>query len=135
MPLSKAQSIKNLSDSLDNSLYISRALIHSRRLLSLFLLSHSNEYEFFGVHVENEKHHAEKSTLDKSIIFDENKKIGSNEMFHSNPIDFKHKTFENDNEVFVKEINIELKTVIESYEKTIRNFSLFYFSPLMKKTN
>ena len=132
VPLNKAQSIKNLTDSLDNSLYISRALMHARRLLSLFLLSHSNEYEFFGVHVENEKVHIEKSTnVDKSFVFDENKKSSLNEMFHSNPIDFKNKTFENDDQVYVKEINIELKTVIESYEKTIRNFfyhfAFFFF--------
>ena len=88
--------------------------MHARRLLALFLLSHSNEYEFFGVQVENEKA--------QSHSFDENKKFShSNEMFHSNPIDFKNKTFDNDDEVYVKEIHIELKTVIESYEKTIRN--------------
>lgn len=42
-----------------------------------------------------------------------------NDFFHVNPIDFKGKTFENDNEVFIKDINIDLNYVIESYDKAI----------------
>jgi hypothetical protein len=44
-----------------------------------------------------------------------------NDMFHSNPINFANKNFENPNEVFVKDINISLPTVIESYTKSIGN--------------
>lgn len=135
--MNKAQSLKNLSDALDNSLYISRALLHARRLLSLFLLSRSNECEFFSLHSESAEQKAKdilsasetKQTdidLDKSQVLEETTSAPTarrniNEIFHSNPIDFKRKTFENDDEVYIKEIKLDLKVVIESYEKCIRN--------------
>lgn len=51
-----------------------------------------------------------------------------NTFFHSSPINFLRKDFKNENDVFVKNIDIHLDTVIESYKKCIRmnNFSLFY---------
>lgn len=134
MPLNKAQSLKNLSDALDNSLYISRALLHARRLLSLFLLSRSNETDFFAVRVDEQQKSKDTGddNDDKPVQADSVKK-DLNEIFHSNPINFKNKTFENDDEVYIKDIHIELKTVIESYEKTIRNNNFQYF--ITNKTN
>jgi hypothetical protein len=128
--LNKAQSFKNLNDALDNSLYISRALLHARRLLSLFLLNRSNENDFFGIHKIVQDH---KSTTDgmTDTMMDEKTSLSdkkyANDLFHSNPMDFKNKTFENDDDVYVKEINIDLKTVKESYEKCIRKSKVFFY--------
>jgi hypothetical protein len=43
VPLDTNQSMKCLRESLENSLYICRALMHARRLLSLYLLAHTNQ--------------------------------------------------------------------------------------------
>lgn len=101
---------------------------------SLFLLSRSNETEFFAIRVDEQQKSKDigDDNDDKPVQADSVKK-DLNEIFHSNPIDFKNKTFENDDEVYIKEIHIELKTVIESYEKTIRNNNLKYF--INNKTN
>jgi hypothetical protein len=39
--------------------------------------------------------------------------------FSPNPVDLTIETFENEDEICVKEINIDLKTVVESYKKCI----------------
>ena len=46
-----------------------------------------------------------------------------NDIFHSNPINFANKTFDHPHEVFIKEISINLSTVIESYTKSIGSLS------------
>ena len=101
-----------------------------------------NFAEFFEVSINSEMHNKnvpQKSKSDtylkensnlESVHFDgaENRQVKSskstaeqkiNDMFHSNPINFANKNFDNTNEVFVKEINIDLSTVIESYKKSI----------------
>ena len=45
---------------------------------------------------------------------------GLSDIFHSNPMNFKGKMFEDESEVFVRDIKIDLSTVIESYQKSIR---------------
>lgn len=65
-----------------------------------------------SVRFGSSKAQTEKSSKDK-ISF----KI--NDYFHSNPVNFADKTFENKNEVFISDININLNTVIESYTKSI----------------
>jgi hypothetical protein len=52
-----------------------------------------------------------------------NANAGMSDFFHADPINYANKKFESDNSVFVKEtININLDTIIESYNKTIRKF-------------
>jgi hypothetical protein len=41
--LNTEESLKNLKTSLENSLYTSRALMHARRLLSVYLLAQTNQ--------------------------------------------------------------------------------------------
>ncbi len=55
-----------------------------------------------------------------------------NDMFHSNPINFANKNFETPNEVFVKDINISLPTVIESYTKSIGNWNQLFLKRKLK---
>lgn len=57
----------------------------------------------------------------------------SNTFFHSNPIDFCRRDFRNEENVFVKEIKIDLNTIIESYTKCIRIFFKFIFLKLLIK--
>ena len=44
VPLNLKQSFKNLEESLATSDYNSRALVHARRLLSMYLLSQTSHY-------------------------------------------------------------------------------------------
>ena len=54
--------------------------------------------------------------------------------FHSNPINFANQTFEDENDVFVTHLEIDLKTVIQSYTKSIRIFIwfcfIFFYNPI-----
>ena len=43
-----------------------------------------------------------------------------NDFFHVNPIDFKKKSFESCKDLYLNEIKIKLETVIESYQKSIK---------------
>ena len=165
VPLDTNQSMKCLRESLENSLYICRALMHARRLLSLYLLAHTNQtglvlqinrrdynskkfkkkfikkkLDFFEITVNSEDNQHVKSKSDfylketsnvesvhfgtESVAKSSKSRIEqkTNDMFHSNPINFANKTFENSSDVFIKEINISLPTVIESYMKSIGNF-------------
>ena len=92
--------------------------------------------DFFGVSLELEEGnlYAVKENEDEGITrsdFDKERTVFKphqlNEFFNVNPIEFKNKTFENDKDVFVKEIQIDLNSVIESYQKSISigNFFLF----------
>ncbi len=45
--LNTEESLKNLKISLENSLYTSRALMHARRLLSIYLLAQTNQMGIF----------------------------------------------------------------------------------------
>ncbi len=42
------------------------------------------------------------------------------DIFGPNPIDFASKTIDNDSDVFIRDIQVNLDTVIESYKKSIR---------------
>ena len=155
VPLNLKQSFKNLEESLATSDYNSRALVHARRLLSMYLLSQTSHYgkqmdhaafseshrfkifffkDFFGVSLELEEGnlHAVKENEDEGITrsdFDKERTVFKphqlNEFFNVNPIEFKNKTFENDKDVFVKEIQIDLNSVIESYQKSISIKNVF----------
>jgi len=143
VPLDLTETFKTFEESLGLSDYNSRALVHARRLLSLHLLSQSSHYEFYGVLIDL-RHNLlpiKESELTNTINEDENTKttdyekeqqtyygnnknkqtIKLNEFFHVNPVDFKGCLFEDDNKVFIKEAHVDLKTVIESYEKAISN--------------
>jgi hypothetical protein len=47
VPLNTEETLKNLKTSLENSLYTSRALMHARRLLSVYLLTQTNQMGIF----------------------------------------------------------------------------------------
>ena len=90
--------------------------------------------DFFGVSLELEEGnlHAVKENEDEGITrsdFDKERTVFKphqlNEFFNVNPIEFKNKTFENDKDVFVKEIQIDLNSVIESYQKSISIKNVF----------
>jgi hypothetical protein len=57
-------------------------------------------------------------------LMDDNryKNLKYNDFFHSNPINFLNKSFQNESEVFIDKIGVKLETVIESYTKSIRNY-------------
>lgn len=116
------QTLRDLKDSLEYSSYSSRTLLHARRLLTLFLLSKSNQQVGFFLSS------SEKS--DSSGESSETKQEASiREIFHANPMNYENKNFQSDDQLFVDELNINLSTVVESYTKCIRNplFTWIYF--------
>jgi len=154
VPLDLAHTFKTFEEALGLSDYNSRALVHARRLLSLHLLSQSSHYEFFGVVVDPRhdllpiKESEMTSTvnedeLTKATDYEKEQQIylsskdrniqvlKLNEFFHVNPVDFRGRRFEEENEVFIREVNVDLKTVIESYEKAISNLHLTFLFVLV----
>ncbi|RNA01418.1 cilia- and flagella-associated 54-like [Brachionus plicatilis] len=132
VPLDIDQTLGDLKDSIENSLYHSRALLHARRLLTLFLLTKTPQTDFFavnqdlnsaGLEFENDD-----TTTSVRVGFQSNKNNKANlnqsqfinSFFHSNPINFSGKDFKNEDDVFVKDIQIDLSTIIESYTKCIQ---------------
>ncbi|CAF0895749.1 unnamed protein product [Brachionus calyciflorus] len=130
VPLDVDQTLGDLKDAMENSLYHSRALLHARRLLSLYLLTKTNHTDFFGISDSNLNHADFDNELTQSgrVVFEnvtttkkqENQGEFINSFFHSNPINFSAKSFKNDDEVFVKNIKINLETLVESYSKCIQ---------------
>lgn len=126
------QTLTDFHKSLENTFYASRVLLHSRRLLSLYLLSQTPQIDFFGVttdtefvnvkssmgyddmHVGFEKVNSSSQMTKKSVDYE-----NISEFFHSNPINYTNKEFKRPDEVFIKEIKVDLDTLIESYSKTI----------------
>lgn len=118
MLLDPSETLHDLHGSLERSFYSSRALLHSRRLLSLFLLSASTiNQDFFGfssVRIKEEANAAEQA-----------------EFFHANPIDYAKARFDHDQQVFVgNQLKASPDAIIESYSKSIRKNtklnSIFY---------
>lgn len=105
MPLEPNDTLAALRDSIEQASYSSRALLHARRLLALYLVAHSSHQQLFGV----------RSTSSSSTQL--------NDIFHSNPMKYDNKKFENESEVFVSgDVTITPAIVIESYNKSIRKF-------------
>lgn len=148
VPLDVKQSTDCFEESLGTSDYNSRQLVHARRLLSLYLLSQTSHYEFYGIGIDSSNSHKGNDIVDikemePSINDDEptattkvsndfetyensiensnkHKSSNLNEFFHVNPINYYGRKFDGDNkEVLIKDVNINLKVLIESYDKAI----------------
>jgi hypothetical protein len=127
VPLDIDQSLNDLKKALESSFYTSRLLTHSRRLLTLFLLGETNQKGFFNI--ENSFMKSFDQNIDSFDMLNEpNQKFNTkknnqeefSDFFHSNPINYTNKTFENEGEIFIKEnLKISIDTVVESYNKTI----------------
>ena len=147
VPLDIKQSTDCFEESLGTSDYNSRALLHARRLLSLYLLSQTSHAEFYGISIDsssskisdikemepsiNDEEPPTKAshdfeTYEHSI---ENSKSGTNpcEFFHVNPINYYGKKFDSDKDVLIKDVNINLKVVVESFDKAISKLAFELF--------
>ena len=90
------------------------------------MLNRINSAEFFDVTTdensrvkeENEYNYIEPLKVDFKDEVQESKRIV--DIFGPNPIDFANKSIENDSDVFIRDIQVNLDTVIESYKKSIR---------------
>lgn len=117
--------MENLKKSLEDSFYPSRALTHSRKLLSVYLMANSSNQEFFGYTKSNEAEENDANTASKSIQMTSSipntlsKSFKSTGKFQSNPSDLTKKTFESKLDVYVNNLNVDLKVLIESYTKAI----------------
>lgn len=113
VPLDLNYSIKCLNDSLEDSYYTSRALIHSRKLLSVYIFSRTDYKDYFGM-----PNNADFND-DSSSSSVERKQLARVNYFHSNPLDLTNKTFKNKSDVYISDPSVDLKVVIESYLKSI----------------
>lgn len=135
-PLNLEQSFEDLNKSLEASFYASRLLIHSRRLLALYILVETNQkgkdyifliilgkiekqicfIEFFNLET-TEFMKAQESFRDSH---EQISKFANSDYFHSNPLNYACKKFEDETDVFIKGVvQIKLETVVESFKKTI----------------
>lgn len=115
IPLDTTQSFINLKEAIKDTLYTARALIHARRLLSIYLLGKSAHIEFVGIKFSEEYQFQTKSPGHVGFnTFD----LASS-LFAANPIDLLAKDFTREDDICVKDLNIDIKTVIESYKKAI----------------
>ena len=92
-------------------------------MFSEFFGVQSNNVEDFFINARKSKISNDDNQIDFDVKtnFDEEKKAPNyNDFFHSNPINFLNKKFQDESEVFIQKIDVDIKTVIESYTKSIR---------------
>ena len=115
--------MENLKKSLEDSFYPSRALTHSRKLLSIYLMANSSNQEFFGYTRTSEAEENEAASksiqMTTSMPNTLNKSFKSTGKFQSNPSDLTKKTFESKLDVYVNNLYVDLKVLIESYATAI----------------
>lgn len=109
VPLDPNETLRELRESIETSFYSSRALLHARRLLSLYLLS-QNTQQFFVLSGNPASSRTSKEDF-----------RSNEEFFHANPIKYDNKKFENEDEVFIgNDLRITSETIVEAYSKSIR---------------
>ena len=117
-------SFADFKQSLENSFHAPRLLIHSRRLLALYLLTETNQKEFFNLESSSNFTKSFEQNDQDETERQNNSKIESflhSEFFHANPMNYANKTFENESDVFIKDVvNLKMENIIESFSKSIR---------------